>query len=105
MAVTATEVAFNLRGTPVTFNAARNVLLLLGKEAPLTPVDGKVKLQILVDRTSIEVFGNEGRVTMASLFLPLPRDKNVSLMVRSGSAKIISLEVCELTSAWEPAKP
>ena len=101
----ATEVAFNLRGTPVTFNAARNVLLLLGKEAPLTPVDGKVKLQILVDRTSIEVFGNEGRVTMASLFLPLPRDKNVSLMVRGGSAKIISLEVCELTSAWEPAKP
>jgi len=101
----ATEVTFNLRGTTVTYNAQRNLLLFLGKEVALTPVTGKVKLQILVDRASIEVFGNGGMVSMESLFLPSPGDKRISLSVRGGSAKVTSLEVSELMSAWDKATP
>jgi len=30
----------------------------------LKQVDGKIHLELLVDRTSIEIFGNDGRVYM-----------------------------------------
>jgi len=101
----ATEVTFNLRGTTVTYNAARHLLLFLGKEVALTPVAGKVKLRILVDRASIEVFGNDGLVSMSSCFLPAPSDKRISLSVTGGPAKVDSLEACELISAWKKTAP
>jgi len=69
-------------------------------KAPLAPVDGKVRLQILVDRPSVEVCGNDGRIYITS-----PRGKGqtkgVKVFARQAEAKLNSLEVFELKSAWK----
>ena len=69
----------------------------------MEPSDGRIRLAILLDRTSIEVFGNDGRVPMTTCFLPKP-DKSVEAFARGGAAKIVSLQVYELQSAWKTPK-
>ena len=41
-----------------------------------------MKLRVLVDRPSIEVFGTDGRISMSSCFLPPPGDKKISLTAK-----------------------
>lgn len=92
---------FNIRGVPVVYNVERNELSCKEKDAPLKPVDGKIRLQILVDRTSIEVFGNDGRVTMSIGVIPKDENKSIEVFSKGGNSKINSLDIYELRSSWE----
>lgn len=67
-------------------------------EAPLSPIEGKIKLRILVDRTSIEVFGNDGQIVITSCFMP--DDEKVYSFISENKTKIISSDVYSLKSAW-----
>jgi sucrose-6-phosphate hydrolase SacC (GH32 family) len=96
----AEEVKLNIRGTPVVYDVKKKLVAFLGKTAKLEPIEGKVKLQVLVDRPSIEVFGTDGRFSMSSCFLPPSGDKKISLSAKGGTAQVKSLEVWELKSAW-----
>jgi sucrose-6-phosphate hydrolase SacC (GH32 family) len=96
----AVEVSFTIRGTPVVYDVKKKLVIFLGKTANLEPVDGKVKLQILVDRSSIEVIGNDGKMSMSSCFLPPSDNKKLALGAKGGTAQVKSLEVWELKSAW-----
>jgi sucrose-6-phosphate hydrolase SacC (GH32 family) len=96
----AEEVTLNIRGTPVVYDVKKKLVVFLGKTAQLEPIEGKVKLQVLVDRPSIEVFGADGRFSMSSCFLPPSGDKKISLSAKGGTAQVKSLEVWELRSAW-----
>ncbi len=67
----------------------------------MKPVDGKIRLEILVDRTSIEIFGNDGRVYMP-IGTILPDDnRTLELFSKDGGSGIDSLEVYELRPAWK----
>ena len=96
----ASEVGFNLRGTPLVYNVQDKELHCRGEKAKLPPINGRIKLHIFVDRTSIEIFANDGRVCMFRCF-PLDAD-NTSLEVftRGGDTKIRSLNVWPLKSIW-----
>ena len=96
----AAEVTLNIRGTSVVYDVKKKLVVFLGKNAKLEPIEGKVKLQLLVDRSSIEVFGVDGRFSMSSCFLPLPADKNLSLTAKGDTVQVKLLEVWELKSAW-----
>jgi fructan beta-fructosidase len=96
----AESVGFKIRGEPVTWSAKNKKLSCLGAEAPLEPLDGRIRLHILVDRTSIEVFGNDGRVSLTSCFLPAPDNRSLETTAAGPAAQVISLEVYELRSAW-----
>jgi fructan beta-fructosidase len=96
----AAEVGFKIRGEAVAWTAKDKRLACLGREVELPPVGGRIKLQILVDRTSLEVFGNDGRAAMASCFLPKPAEKSLAVYATGGTAKIVSLQVFTLKSAW-----
>lgn len=96
----ASQIGFEIRGVPVVYSAENNTLTCKDETAPCKPKDGKIKLQLLVDRTSIEIFVNDGEY-----FMPMgsiPDDDNMSLKVyaEGGDAKIISMDVIELNSAW-----
>jgi sucrose-6-phosphate hydrolase SacC (GH32 family) len=54
----------------------------------------------MVDRTSLEVFGNDGRVSFTSFFVADPEFKELSLTAVGGTAKMVTLDVHELKSAW-----
>jgi len=90
-----------IRGVPVAYDAEKQELSCQGKKAPLKPAGGTIQLEILVDRTSIEVFGNQGRVYMPVGVIPADNDKSLQLHARGAGARIQSLEVYQLRSAWE----
>ncbi|MFQ5810773.1 MAG: GH32 C-terminal domain-containing protein, partial [Armatimonadota bacterium] len=58
----AQELGFVIRGVPVTYDVGRRELSCRDKKAALGPSDGRIRLALLVDRMSIEIFANDGRV-------------------------------------------
>ena len=63
--------------------------------APTFTADGKLGLRIFVDRSSIEVFGKDGRFAMTNLVFP--RTPYTSLTVSSDRvAQITSLNIYEI---------
>jgi sucrose-6-phosphate hydrolase SacC (GH32 family) len=99
--VNASTIDIDIRGEKVRYDHKKNTLTCLGRTVPLTPENGRIKLQILVDRTSLEVFGNDGLVVLTSCFLPADENKNISLTTGSGAAKVISAHVYTLHSIWQ----
>ena len=68
---------------------------------PLAATDGKICVQILVDRPSIEICGNDGRVMKTDSFRSEGPIESIRLFAEEGTAKLDSLEVYELKSAWQ----
>lgn len=67
--------------------------------APLdTLSDGTIELRLLVDRSSVEVFANDGRLSMSNLVFPDWHSTGVSLFADGGDAELVSLDVWELTT-------
>lgn len=97
----AKEVGFTLRGVPVKYDVAKQELSCLDRTATLKPVAGKIRLRMLVDRTSIDIFGNDGALYMPMGML-IPADKHgLEIYAKGGAAQICSLKVYDLKSAWE----
>jgi fructan beta-fructosidase len=71
------------------------------QDAPMRPVDGKVTIRVLVDRPTLEIIGNDGRV-----YITRPRAKKgefrtVEAFAVGGTAKLVEVEAHELESIWE----
>lgn len=63
-------------------------------------MDGKISLRLLVDRTSVDIFGNDGALYMP-MGMIIPADKTaLELYAKGGTAHINSLKVYDLKSAW-----
>ena len=71
--------------------------------APLKPVNGKISMQVLVDRPMLEICGNDGRVYITKKRAnPGPADiPAIKAFATGGSAKLVQLEVNELKSIWK----
>ena len=96
----AREVGLEIRGIPVRYDVAEAALICDGRTVPLPAINGCIRLQILVDRTSIEIFGNDGQVALP-LGVIVPADKHgLSIYAVGGDAAVRSLVVHELASAW-----
>jgi fructan beta-fructosidase len=96
----AAAVGCRVRGVEVVYDPKKKQLECRGRTAPLPAKAGKVRLQVLVDRGSVEVFGNDGRVALSVGVLVPEKERQVALFARGGEAKVVSLEVHELRSAW-----
>ncbi len=100
----ASEVRFDIRGTPVVWSAARQELTALGRKGPLPLREGRISVRLLVDRASIEIFGNHGEMAMSSCFVPPVENQSLGLSAQGGTARVVSMTVRELRSAWESAR-
>lgn len=98
----ASEVRLNLRGVPIVYRTATAELSFANRKAALPLVDGALQLEVLVDRTSVELFGNGGLLYMPVNVTVSPENRAHSLTA-TGHARIRSLDVYELTSAWTDA--
>lgn len=96
-----TETVFDLRGIKVAYNAETRTLSCGKVKTPLKPEKGAVHLRILLDRTSIEVFGNNGRVYIPLCIVPEDANRSLSASCGQGEANARFLRACELKSAWE----
>jgi sucrose-6-phosphate hydrolase SacC (GH32 family) len=96
----ATEITFYLRGVPVIYHVKKQQLSCEGRTGPLKEANGAIKLRMLVDRTSIDIFGNDGHLYMPMCMRISPDNRSFSMEVAGGSATINSLEIVELKSCW-----
>lgn len=91
----ASELSLVIQGTPLRYAAGQ---LEYGEiTIPLDPENHRIYLEILVDRTTVEVFANHGRC-----YAPLRKFQNATAtpLKLTGSGKIDSLEIFEVKSIW-----
>ncbi|MFD1956631.1 GH32 C-terminal domain-containing protein [Paenibacillus thailandensis] len=69
-------------------------------EAPLQPAANRIKMNILVDESSVEAFANDGEVVFSDVIFPDPASLGMSFYAEGGPVKIISLRVHALADAW-----
>ena len=92
---------FIIRGVPVICDVKKQEISCRNVTAPLKPEDGKVRLQVLVDRGSIEIYGNGGRVALSVGVIPADDNHALEVFSRGGATRLRSLEAFEMKSAWQ----
>ena len=100
----AAEVSLRVRGIPVVYDARKQEILVNGHRAPAPLLDGKQRVTILLDRTSIEVFASDGLTYVPIAVIARDDDRSLSLTAHGGTARITKLDVHEMGSAWTPRK-
>ncbi|WP_338784067.1 GH32 C-terminal domain-containing protein [Streptomyces sp. DG1A-41] len=68
--------------------------------APLKPENGKVKLRILVDWSSVEVFGGNGEAVITDQIFPDPSSTGVEVFAEGGTATLDHMQAWQLKSIW-----
>ncbi len=96
----ASQFGFDIRGERLIYSVDNQSLTFMGSDAPLLPMDGKIRLRMIIDRNSVEVYANQGEVTFTKLFYPDPSNMNLEFFTKGGSARIESMEIYRLMSIW-----
>jgi beta-fructofuranosidase len=60
-----------------------------------------LKLHIYLDRSSVEVFANDGRLAISSRIYPKPESLRLGLFARYGSIELVSLNIWRLEDIWK----
>jgi len=92
----AKTIVLNLPGRSVKYDVKGQKL----NGSPLKPVDGKISIQVLADRSLTEIVGNDGRVFISGNGSAKVDAKEVSVVAQGGNAKLVTLEAHELKSIW-----
>ena len=64
--------------------------------APTFEKDGKINLRIFVDRSSVELFGNNGKFAMTNLVFPNEPYSTLSMESKNGDARLQDLKAYEI---------
>ncbi|CAM4384883.1 glycoside hydrolase family 32 protein [Paenibacillus alkaliterrae] len=62
--------------------------------------NGRLKLHIFVDQSSVEVFANDGEIAVTDQIFPDPTSTGMELYVKDGEAKLVSLKLYPLQSIY-----
>ena len=60
----------------------------------------RVKLHIFLDRSSLEVFVNDGEMVLTDRIYPSPGSEGIELYSNGGQGKVLSLSIWKLGSIW-----
>ncbi len=91
-------------GTEIMYNVKNRTLSVLGSIVPIVPVDNKIKLELLVDRTSIEIFINDGQTVVSNCFTPEEGANDLALFTNGGELGVDWLDIYKLKSVNEKEK-
>lgn len=99
----ATEVGFRIRGIEIRYDVKARELICGDRKATLAqprgPDVGHVRLRVLIDRTSLEIFANDGAVYMPMSAVPTGDDRSLAVYAR-GAGAAVELKAHELKSIW-----
>jgi fructan beta-fructosidase len=98
---TCDRITFNLRGTTVTYDNVRHQVRCNGLDRSLNPENGTIRFHILVDRGTLEVYANNGLLYMPVYVTPTAGAKPTGISVVGNGAKLLSLTMHTLGSAWQ----
>jgi fructan beta-fructosidase len=68
--------------------------------APVVWGSKRVVMHVLVDRSSVELIGDDGLVSITERIFPDPESRGVSTFAAGGGATLVSLRAWKLKSAW-----
>ena len=68
--------------------------------APLSPMDNRIRLHILIDWSSVETFANDGELTISTLIFPTPYSETTKVFAKGGEVKLLSMSIHKLRSVW-----
>ncbi len=93
-------VSAEIFGQKISYNTGKQKIDLGGIKASLVPIDHTVKLRIITDRTSIELFANNGIVQIAKCFVNKENvPANMTISGRKDYA-MIKIKSYQLSSVW-----
>ncbi|HLW67147.1 MAG TPA: glycoside hydrolase family 32 protein [Gemmataceae bacterium] len=96
---------FNVRGVRIVYDAKKQELLFgRDQKLRLSPAQGRLRLRMLVDRGSIEVFVNDGEVAISIGNMKTADDRLNPVVIGGGinsKTKLLSLEIADLKSVWQ----
>jgi fructan beta-fructosidase len=70
------------------------------QEASLKLDDQRLRLQVFLDTSSIEVFANNGEAAITSLLFPSVSEQELVLFSNEGTTNVLEVNVTELDSIW-----
>jgi len=95
---TAKRLGLNIDGRPAfTYDAAAGKL----NGQPIQAADGKISVQILIDRPMIETFVNHGQMIITAPYQNDLDIGSIEAFAAGGQAKLLSLDVHELKASWK----
>ena len=69
--------------------------------ATVRPDKGKLRLHILVDQASVEIFTNQGEIVLSALTFPAESQTGVEVFTTHANVRIVDFKAWELSSIWE----
>jgi fructan beta-fructosidase len=100
----AKQVGLTIRGIPLTYDVANAELTCLDRKAPVRLSGDRLKLRILADHASLEIFADDGLVYMPLAMLPKAEDHSLAVWAQGGKARVVSLKAYPMRSAWPAPK-
>jgi fructan beta-fructosidase len=86
---------------PVVYNKVEQKLTCSGSEAFLPPLKGKIRIRILVDKISLEIYANGGEVYMPIRAGGNNLKKNIKIFTKGENTQVSSLVIHRLKSIWK----
>jgi len=97
----ARRVGLVLRGVRVTYDARTAELSCHGHSVRLPAGNRRIRLRVLVDRASVEIFADDGRAYLPVAVIPAGDSQPLAAFAERGSARIEELVAHELRAAWK----
>ncbi len=88
-------------GQEISYRPGTQIISLAAIKAPLVPVNNTIKLRLLVDRTSIELFANNGVIQIAACFVNKAKDPPGLTIAGNKGLADVTIEAYQLKSVWE----
>jgi beta-fructofuranosidase len=96
-----TVLTYYLDKQTLTLNCSKSGKVEDGVRNTILRTNQELSLRIFIDRSSIEVFANEGQTTMTSRIYPTENRLGIELFADSGDAKIKELTYWKLKDIWK----
>jgi sucrose-6-phosphate hydrolase SacC (GH32 family) len=91
-------------GTELMYNVKRGTLSLLGQTIGLAPVDNRITLDVLIDRSSVECYANGGIANISALLFAPESDRKYTLFNNGGELLVEELTITEINSVYQTEK-
>ena len=96
------DMTYSVKDHTLSFDRAKSGIVDFSENFPAVTVaptfeqNGKVSLRIFIDRSSIELFGNDGKFSMTNLVFPNEPYSTLSVSSTGGKARIQNLKIYSL---------
>jgi fructan beta-fructosidase len=97
----AEKFGLTIHGIDLEYTTNLSSFTYLGHKIPISVPSGHLELQILVDRSSLELFAQNGKYSASFCFLPHAKDFPIIFYAVGGAINLVNLEVHTLNSIWD----